>query len=75
MQFRSTAHPSDLVAAQDQLRAAITEAIKADFSPDNPITHARGRAEFADHATEPMKLLMAEVVACAGGSPEWKPKS
>ncbi|HLH92909.1 MAG TPA: hypothetical protein VKX28_31170 [Xanthobacteraceae bacterium] len=54
-------HPNDHLTARDLLRAAVAEAIKDGFEADNPITHARGRAEFSDRASDPMKVLADEV--------------
>lgn len=59
----SNATPDDLEAAQITLRAAVTEAIKPGFEPDNPITHARGKEEFEDHASPAMKVLAEEVAS------------
>jgi hypothetical protein len=57
----SIALPQDQESARDRLRAAIVEATKPEFEPDNPITHARGRAEFEEHASPAMRMLADEI--------------
>jgi len=55
--------PSDLQEARDQLSLAVAEALKPGFEPDNPITHARGKAKLEEHATPEMKVLANELAA------------
>src|SRR5262249_54000228 len=55
------AHPDDLEEAREQLHAAVVEAIKPGFEPDNPIMHARGRLELEQKATPEMKVLSDEI--------------
>ena len=59
----SVAHPNDLKDARERLALAVTEAIKPGFEPDNPITHARGKVEFEEHASPAMKVLADEISA------------
>jgi hypothetical protein len=59
-------HPNDLKEARDKLSGAILEAIKPDFEPDNPITHARGKLEFEQKASPAMKVLADELAALRG---------
>jgi len=55
------AHPDDLEEARERLGAAVAEAIKPGFEPDNPIMHARGRLELEQKATPEMKVLSDEI--------------
>jgi hypothetical protein len=57
----SITHPDRLEEAKKLLRAAVAEAIKPGFEPDNPITHARGRKEFEEKASPEMKVLSEEI--------------
>jgi len=57
----SHVHPDDHEQAKKALSAAVTEAIKPGFEPDNPIMHARGRLELEQKATPEMKVLSDEI--------------
>lgn len=48
--------PAEVEKAQTDLRS--TEVIKPGFQVENPITYARGRLEFDQHATPEKKLLL-----------------
>src|SRR5262249_42615215 len=61
--FFSHTHPDDHEEAREKLCATVAEAIKPEFEPDNPIMHARGRLEFEQKATPPMKVLSDEIAA------------
>jgi len=54
-------HPDDHQEARKLLSAAVAEAIKPGFKPDNPIMHARGRLEFERKATPEMQVLSDEL--------------
>jgi hypothetical protein len=57
------ANYSDLEKAQEDLRTTIAEVLKPDFQVENPITHARGRAELDEHATPAIRVLVDAVDA------------
>jgi hypothetical protein len=56
-------HPDDHEEAREHLRAAVAEAIKPGFEPDNPILHARGRLELEQKAPPAMKVLSDEIAS------------
>jgi hypothetical protein len=58
--------PSDLEVAKEELHNVVEETIKKDFVVENPITHARGRIEFQEHATPAMKTLSDEIETLRG---------
>lgn len=54
----SYATPSDMLSMTASIRAAVTEAIKADFEPDNPITHALGILNIDQKGSGPEKAIL-----------------
>jgi hypothetical protein len=59
----SIIRPQDHEEARSALKAAIAEATKPGFEPDNPISHARGRLEFEEHAIPAMKIPANEILS------------
>jgi hypothetical protein len=57
----SRVHPNDLKEACEALKLSVAEAIKPNFEPDNPISHARGKLELERTATPAMKVLADEL--------------
>jgi hypothetical protein len=65
VQFSYT-DPSELEAAKFELRSVVEETLKEGFVVENPITHARGRVEFEEHASPAMKTLADEIEGIRG---------
>jgi hypothetical protein len=59
--YFSLALPEDHKEGRKVLHDAVAEALRPDFEADNPITHARGRKEFDEHAAPEMKVLADEI--------------
>jgi hypothetical protein len=57
----SNATPDEHAKAKALLIPAITASLAPDFTPDNPITHARGRLELEKNATPAEQVLMARL--------------
>jgi hypothetical protein len=60
MSFSLTRH-QDVISAQASLKTLVNNVLEEGYIVENPVTQARGRAQFAETASAPDRLLLAEI--------------
>jgi hypothetical protein len=59
----SRIRPRDIKSAKEDLTKMVDRALSPDYQVENPITNARGRAEFEKHATPEQQVLLDQLRA------------